>query len=143
MKTSENLGTAVLLIGITLLVTTFIDSYLFLTKDISILPVPNLVAAFGEALAPLIEASIRMIYLAVMVWIGSTVTMRGMTVLLQVKPETKPRILKETEAKSEDKPKKTETEAEPKKGKAKDEPKTLEEAWEKALQETKLEVKSA
>jgi len=39
--------------------------------------------------------------------------------------------------------KKTEVEAEPKKSKAKDEPKDLEEAWEKALQETKLEVKSA
>lgn len=140
METSENLGIAVLLIGITLLTTTFIDSYLFLRANISILPVPNLVAAFGEALAPLVEASIRMIYLAVMIWIGSTITMRGITVLLQVKPETKPRILKETKAVA--KPKKTEIKAEPKKSKAKDEPKNLEEAWEKALQETRLEVKS-
>ena len=79
-----------------------------------------------------------MMYLGVMVWIGSTVTMRGITLLLQVRPETKP----------EPKPKiskKTETEAEPKKAKAKaePEPKNLDEAWEKALQETKLEVKSA
>ena len=123
MGTSENLGIAVLLIGMILLTTTFIDAYLFLTGNIIILPVPNLIAAFGEALAPLIEASIRMLYLGVMGWIGSTVTMRGIAVLLQVKPETK-----------SDMPKKT---------KAKAEPKDLEEAWGKALQEAKLEVKSA
>ena len=76
METSEKLGIAVLLIGMILLTTTFIDAYLFLTENISILPVPNLIAAFGEALAPLIEASIRMLYLGVMGWIGSTITVR-------------------------------------------------------------------
>ena len=111
------------MIGIALLVTTFIDAYLFLKEDISILPVPNLVAAFGDALAPLIEASIRLMYLGVMGWIGSTITMRGTSVLLQVKLEAKPKI--------------------PKKTKAKAESKNLEGTWEKALQEAKLEVKSA
>jgi len=123
MKTSEAPGIAVLLIGVALLVTTFVDAYLFLTEDVSILPVPNLIAAFGEALAPLIEASIRMMYLGVMGWIGSTITIRGITVLLQVKPEIKPKTLK-------------------KKAKAEAEPKDLEEAWEKALQEAELEVQS-
>jgi len=123
METSQAPGIAVLLIGTALLVTTFLDAYLFLKEDVSILPLPNLVATFGEALAPLIEASIRMVYLGVMGWIGSTVTRRGMTVLFQVKLETKPKT--------------------PKKTKAKVEPKKLEEAWEKALQEAKLEVKSA
>lgn len=124
MKTSEYSGIAVFLIGIVLLMTTFVDAYLFLTEDISILPVPDLIAAFGEALAPLIEASIRMIYLGVMGWIGATITMRGITVLLQVKPETK-------------------TETPKKETKTKVEPKSIEEVWEKALQEAKLEVKSA
>jgi hypothetical protein len=123
MKTSEAPGIAVLLIGVALLVTTFVDAYLFLTEDVSILPVPNLIAAFGEALAPLIEASIRMMYLGVMGWIGSTVTIRGITVLLQVKPETELKTSKKTKAKAE--------------------PKDLEEAWETALQEAKLEAKSA
>ena len=104
--------------------TTFVDAYLFLEKDVSILPVPNLVAAFGEALAPLIEACIRMLYLGVMGWIGSIITMRGITVLLHVKPETKLMTPK-------------------KKAKVDIEPKGLEEAWGKALQEAKLEVKSA
>jgi hypothetical protein len=122
MKTSEAPGIAVLLIGVALLVAMFFDAYLFLKEDISILPVPNLIAAFGEALAPLIEASIRMMYLGVMGWIGSTITIRGITVLLQVKPEIKPKTSKKTKAKAE--------------------PKDLEEAWEKAFQEAKLEVKS-
>jgi len=134
MRTPEAPGIAVLLVGIALLITTFIDASLLLTEDISILPVPNLVAAFGETLAPLIEASIRMMYLGVMIWIGSTITMRGITLLLQVKPETKPEIPKKIKAKAEAKPKKTKTEAEPK---------SLEEAWEKAFQEAKLEVKPA
>ncbi|MBE0511913.1 hypothetical protein IBX38_02550 [Candidatus Bathyarchaeota archaeon] len=124
MEKYEASGIIVLLMGIALLVTTFVDAYLFLTEDVSILPVPNLIAALGEALAPLIEASIRMMYLGVMGWIGSTITMRGITVLLQVKPETKPKTPK-------------------KETKAKAEPKDLEEAWEKALQEARLEVKSA
>ena len=123
MKTSEAPGIAVLLIGVALLVAMFFDAYLFLKEDVSILPVPNLIAAFGEALAPLIEASIRMMYLGVMGWIGSTITIRGITVLSQVKPETELKTSKKTKAKAE--------------------PKDLEEAWEKAFQEAKLEVKSA
>ncbi len=124
MKTPEAPGIAVFLIGVALLVTTFIDSYLFLRANVSILPVPNLVAAFGEALAPLIEACIRMLYLGVMGWIGSIITLRGITVLLHVKLETKLKTPK-------------------KKAKVDAEPKDLEEAWETALQEAKLEVKSA
>ena len=110
------------MIGTALLVITFIDAYLFLTEDVSILPIPDLAAAFGEALAPLIEASIRMMYLGVMGWIASIITRRGITVLLKVKLETKQK---------------------PKKTKAKVEPKNLEEAWEKALQEAKLEIRSS
>ena len=123
METSEYPGIAVFLIGVALLVAMFFDAYLFLKEDISILPVPNLIAAFGEALAPLIEASIQMMYLGVMGWIGSTITIRGITVLSQVKPETELKTSKKTKAKAE--------------------PKNLEEAWEKAFQEAKLEVKSA
>jgi len=120
MEKSEASGIAVFLIGIALLVITFVDAYLFLKKDVSILPVPHLMAAFGEALAPLIEASIRMMYLGVMGWIGSTLTMRGITVLSQVKLEAKPKI--------------------PRRVKTKAEPEDLREAWEKALQETKMEL---
>jgi len=131
METSEASGIAIFLIGVALLTTAFFGAYLFLKGDISILPVPDLTAALGEALAPLIEAFIRIMYFAVMVWIGSTITMRGMTVLLQVKPEAKLEIPKE-------KPKEISKET-----KAREEPKNLEEAWQKAMQEAKLEAKSA
>jgi len=134
MESSEASGIAVLMMGIALLVTTFIDAYLFLMKDASIVPIHGLMAAFSQALAPLIESCIRILYLGLMGWIGSTLTMRGITVLSQVGLEIKPKL---------EKPKKTEIEAESKKAKTKaePEPKNLEEAWEKAFQEAKLESK--
>ncbi|MCK4884557.1 hypothetical protein KAS24_00670, partial [Candidatus Bathyarchaeota archaeon] len=46
---------------------------------------PRLMASFGEALFPLIEAAIRVLYLGVMGWIASTVTAKGITMLLQAK----------------------------------------------------------
>jgi len=45
----------------------------------------DLMAVFGEALAPLIEASIRVMYLGVMGWIGSILTMRGAQLLTSLK----------------------------------------------------------
>ena len=120
MESSEASGVAVLLIGIALLVTTFIDAYLFLREDVSIMPIYGLMAAFSEALAHLVESCIRIMYLGLMGWIGSTLTMRGITVLSQVKPEAKPRILKRIKTKAE--------------------PEDLQGTWEKALQETKMEL---
>jgi len=123
MESSEASGVAVLLIGIALLMTTFIDAYLFLSEDVTIMPIHGLMAAFSEALAPLIESCIRIMYLGLMGWIGSTLTMRGITVLSQVKLEAKTKI-----------PKRTKTKAEPE---------DLNEAWERALQETKMELNPA
>ena len=120
MKSPEASGIAILLIGIAILITTFIDAYLFLKEDVSIIPIHGLMAAFSEAVAPLIESCIRIMYLGIMGWIGSTLTMRGITVLSQVKLEAKPKI-----------PKRIETKAEPE---------DLHEAWERALQEAKLEL---
>jgi len=120
MESSEASGMAVLLIGIALLVTTFINAYLFLGKDVTIIPIHNLTATFSKALAPLIESCIRIMYLGLMGWIGSTITMRGITILSQVKLEAKTKT--------------------PKRTKTKDEPKDLHETWESALQEAKLEL---
>jgi hypothetical protein len=123
MKSSEASGIAVLLIGIALLVTTFVDAYLFLREDVSIVPIHGLMAAFSEALAPIIESFIRIMYLGIMGWIGSTLTMRGITFLSQVKLEAKPKI--------------------PKRIKTKAEQEDLNEAWERALHETKMELNPA
>jgi Na+/serine symporter len=84
-KSSETSGIAILLTGIALLLITFIVACIHLHGDIKILPVPSLMASFGEALSPLIEAAIRVMYLGVMGWIASTVTAKGLTALLRAK----------------------------------------------------------
>ena len=74
-------GLAVLMIGVALLIFTFISSYGFLTQTLSIIASEDLVQTFGEALAPLIATSIRVMYLGVMGWIGSLLTIRGVTII--------------------------------------------------------------
>jgi len=76
-------GIAILMIGVALLVFTFVSAYGFLIQGISIIPSENFVRVFGEALGPLIAACIRMIYLGVMAWISSLLTMRGITIIFQ------------------------------------------------------------
>ena len=85
MKSSETSGITILLIGIALLSVTFIIASIHLQGDINVLPVPSLMSSFGEALSPLIEAAIRVLYLGVMGWIASTVTAKGLTALLRAK----------------------------------------------------------
>lgn len=74
-------GVTVLLIGVALLVFTFVSAYGFLTQSLSILASDDLVRTFGEALAPLIATCIRVMYLGVMGWIGSLLTIRGVTII--------------------------------------------------------------
>jgi hypothetical protein len=85
IKSSEVSGIVILLVGIALLLITFTVACIHLHGDIKVLPVPSLMASFGEALSPLIEAAIRILYLGVMGWIASKVTAKGITVLLQAK----------------------------------------------------------
>lgn len=83
-------GIAVLMVGVALLVFTFISAYGFLTQSLSIIASEDLVRTFGEALAPLIATCIRVMYLGVMGWIGSLLTVRGVTMIsnLQRVPKT-------------------------------------------------------
>lgn len=90
LEKSEILGYSVILIGIGLLVFTFVNAYLFLGEKLSILST-NLIEAFGEILGPLIETSIRVMYLGIMGWIGSIITMRGIQILTQTRREAKQR----------------------------------------------------
>lgn len=85
MKTSEASGITILLIGFVLLSVTFIIACIHLQGDINVLPVPSFMASFGEALSPLIEAAIRVMYLGLMGWIASIVTAKGINVILQAK----------------------------------------------------------
>lgn len=71
--------------GIGLLVFTFISAYIFLVNNPSITGSSDLVDVFGSSLAPLIGASIRIMYLGVMGWIGSGLTTRGVQLITQLK----------------------------------------------------------
>ncbi len=85
-------GYATLFIGVALLAFTFASAYLFLKNDPSIAGSPDLITVFGGALAPLIEACIRIMYLGVMGWIGSVLTIRGVQLVTPFKREAKPEI---------------------------------------------------
>lgn len=74
-------GVAVLMIGVALLIFTFISAYGFLTQSLSIIASNDLVKTFGEALAPLIATGIRIMYLGVMGWVASLLTIRGVIII--------------------------------------------------------------
>jgi hypothetical protein len=74
-------GITVLGIGVALLIFTFISAFGFLGEGWQILSTQDLVQTFGEALGPLIATSIRVMYLGVMGWIGSLITIRGVTIM--------------------------------------------------------------
>ena len=74
-------GFIVFFVGVALLFFTFISAYLFLIGVLSIPSTQGLVELFGVALAPLIEGSIRVLYLGVMGWIGSILTGRGIQII--------------------------------------------------------------
>ncbi len=76
---------AILFTGIGLLAFTFISAYIFLISNSPITGSSDLIDTFGESLAPLIEASIRIMFLGVMGWISSIITMRGVQLLTQLK----------------------------------------------------------
>ena len=85
IKSSETSGIIILLVGIALLLVTFTIASIHLHEEINVLSVPSLMASFGEALSPLLEAAIRILYLGAMGWIASTVTAKGITILYQSK----------------------------------------------------------
>ena len=74
-------GVTVLSIGVALLIFTFASAYSFLSGGLQILSTQDLAQTFGDSLAPLIATSIRVMYLGVMGWIGSLVTIRGVTII--------------------------------------------------------------
>jgi len=75
-------GITVLCIGVALLIFTFFSAYGFLTADLSPISTQDLVQTFGESLGPLIAAAIHIMYLGVMGWIASLITIRGVTIMI-------------------------------------------------------------
>lgn len=128
-------GVTVLLIGVSLLVFTFLSAYGFLSESLSIIASEDLVRTFGEALAPLIGTCIRIMYLGVMGWIGSLITIRGVTIIAHApqtpvttlqkeavtesKPQAQPQPQKKVEKPKIEQPKEEKPKEEPKKPEAK------------------------
>ena len=82
--------------GIGLLVFTFISAYIFLINNPSITGSSDLIDVFGSSLAPLIGASIRIMYLGVMGWISSGLTTRGVQLITQLKRLARPEFRSRT-----------------------------------------------
>jgi len=75
-------GIIILFVGVALLAFTFINAFLFLQEPFSIIASGDLARVFGDALAPLIQACIRLMYLGIMGWIGSLLTVRGIPLVI-------------------------------------------------------------
>lgn len=78
-------GITVLTIGVALLIFTFASAYGFLIQGLSILTSSDLATTFGQTLAPLISTCIHIMYLGVMGWVGSLLTIRGVTIISQAR----------------------------------------------------------
>ncbi len=87
-------GLAVLSIGVALLIFTFISAYGLLTQNVNIIATADLARTFGESLAPLIATCIRLMYLGVMGWVASLMTIRGVTIITHT-PQLPPTISKQ------------------------------------------------
>jgi len=105
-------GITVLMIGVALLIFTFISAYGFLTQNLSIVATQDLVTTFGGALAPLITTCMHIMYLGVMGWIGSLITIRGVTIIAHApqkptaipqKPPEQPQPIKKLNEKKQEK----------------------------------------
>ena len=75
------IGMLILFVGVTLLAFTFINAYLFLQEPLRIVATSDLAEVFGDALAPLIQACVRLMYLGVMGWISSLLTVRSIPLI--------------------------------------------------------------
>jgi len=84
MRSIEIVGYLMLSAGALLLIITFYFAYLFLCSNGSDIISSDIIQVFGQALAPLINACIRVMFLGIMGWIGSILTARGITLLKEI-----------------------------------------------------------
>ena len=82
---TETAALIVLFVGVVLLAFTFFSAYGFLSGELSIIASTDLTELFGRAMAPLITAIIHILYLGIMGWIGSILTIRGVQLLKREK----------------------------------------------------------
>ena len=78
---SKIVGYAVLGAGIALIVASFAYALLFMLSFPPIPSSPNVAEAIGLAVAPLMNACVKVLFLGVMVWAGSIVSARGISLI--------------------------------------------------------------
>ena len=81
MRDVKIAGYVIFSVGAAILIFTFYCAYTFLYSGISGEEFTDIVQIFGQALAPLISAAIRVMFLGIMGWIGSVLTSRGLSLL--------------------------------------------------------------
>ena len=118
-------GTIVLFIGVGLLLFTFFTAFGFLSESLNIIGYKDFAALFGEALAPLIAACIRIMYIGIMGWIGSILTIRGITILSNLPAAATKKVIVSPKPKQEAKAKAKEKEPEKKPAEGKSEPEAV------------------
>lgn len=96
-----------LIIGVILLIFTFYMAFALLIANLSFLQGQNLSEALGDVLGPIAEALIKILYLGVMGWVGSIITIRGIQLLKEAR-EDKKTLKLQPEPVKETKPKKAE-----------------------------------
>lgn len=96
---TERAGLIVLFVGVILLAFTFLSAFGFLSGSISILASTDLTELFGNAMGPLVEAIIRILYLGIMGWVGSILTIRGVQLLKREKDAIPQQVQMRTEPK--------------------------------------------
>jgi hypothetical protein len=74
-------GATVLSIGVALLIFTFVSAYIFLTQSPRIATSADTSQTFADTLPPLIATCIRIMYLGMMGWAASLMTIRGVTII--------------------------------------------------------------
>jgi len=105
-------GITVLVIGVSLLIFTFVSAYGFLTQSLSLIGSGDLLRTLGQSLPSIIGACIHSMFLGIMVWIGSLLTVRGITIIEHL-PEPSPPATPKPENKPQLEPQKADTEKQP------------------------------
>ena len=91
-KTSQTAGVLFLGLGLVLLCVTFIVAFLTLREVKELTISGDLASAFGVALGPLISAIVRAIYLGIMGWVSSMITLRGIQLITSPKRGTEAEV---------------------------------------------------
>jgi uncharacterized RDD family membrane protein YckC len=99
MGKAELMSYILIIVGVTLLILTFVMAAMLLTSELGIVSQSDLSQALGEILEPIAAAVIRVLYLGIMGWMGSIATIRGIQLYEEVKriPLTKTETSKEQE----------------------------------------------